>query len=439
MGFVRDVLGVEPWAMQQAIMEAVAREPRVTVRSCNGAGKTVCAAWLALWHLYTRPGSIVVTTAPTKHQVVNLLWRRLRSAFSESRVRLAGRCLTAMLEVATDWYAMGLATDEEVRFQGPHSPAGVFMIGDEASGLHEWIYPAMQGSLTEANAKMLLIGNPNQAAGFFYESHRNWPAEQRFHISAFDVPEHVLNPQWKLDMLAENSEESPNYQVRVLGNFPPQGSNALISLQWIEDAMNREIPEGQPVEIGVDVAYHGDDESVAVVRRGNRVVAIDGWRGHDTVQSAGRVTALARRYSPSMIKVDSIGYGAGTLDTLRANGLPAIGVNVGESAWDREKYDLRRSEAFFGLAERFRTGAIGLPDDPVLTSQLTALTYDYTARGQLRLISKAQMKKDRAANSRWQSPDRADALMLAFFTRVGGMRPVVVSSIRQGGGFQWKE
>jgi phage terminase large subunit len=379
-----------------------------------------------------------VTTAPTKHQVVNLLWRRLRAAYRGAKVKLQGRCLTAMLEVDTEWYAIGIATDEEVNFQGPHSAAGVLMVGDEASGLAEWIYPAMQGTLTQEGAKQLLIGNPNHAAGFFYESHRNWPAAQRFHISAFDVPAHILTPGWKEEMLADHGEASPVYQVKVLGKFPPQGTNALISLQWVEDAMNRDLPEGEPCEIGVDIAYYGDDESVAVVRKGNRVVDLVGWRGHDTVESAGQVAALAQRYQPSLIKVDGIGYGAGTLDTLQHAGWNAIGVNVGEAAWDSDKYHLRRTEAFFGLAERFKAGEISLPDDPMLTAQLTALTFSYTPRGQLKLISKEEMKKERVGNNRWTSPDRADAVMLAMYTPLGGSQPVaLIGAPRPSGGFQW--
>src|SRR5207253_1420450 len=127
VGFAQAVLGVEPWETQIRIMEALAREPRVSVRSCHGAGKTLCAAWCALWFLMTRPGSIVVTTAPTGNQVKNLLWRRLRAAYANSRVPLPGKCQTQQLDCGPDWYAIGISTDEEVNFQGPHSAAGVMM------------------------------------------------------------------------------------------------------------------------------------------------------------------------------------------------------------------------------------------------------------------------------------------------------------------------
>jgi len=415
VGFVREILGAEPWERQIQIMEAVARETQVTVRSCNGAGKTLCAAWVVLWFLYTRPGSIVVTTAPTANQVKNLLWRRMRDAFTSAKVTLPGRCLTQLLEIETNWYALGIATDKEVNFQGPHSPAGVLFVGDEASGLEPWIFTAMEGGMTEPGAKMFLIGNPNEAAGYFYESQRKWEPEQRFHISAFDVPPHILIPEWKEGMLKKHGKDSPVYQVRVLGDFPPQGDDSLISINWVEAAMRRDLEEGEPCEMGVDIARRGRDESVAYVRRGSVVVAMEHWHGYDLMASTGRIVAMHKRYGTTAIKVDDVGMGGGVTDRLMEMNLPVVPVNVGESAWDTESFYLLRSEIFHGLAERFRDGDISLPEeDSILLDQLTQLKFSHTSRGQLKLESKDEMRKRLGSSGDWNSPDRADALALAF-------------------------
>lgn len=418
--FCREVLGVEPWEKQVEILAAVAREPRVTVRSCNGAGKTLCAAWCVLWFLTTRPGSIVVTTAPTGHQVKNLLWRRLRGAYFASRIPLPGRCQTVQLDCAPEWYAIGISTDQEVNFQGPHSPHGVLMVGDEASGLAPWMFQAMEGSLTEAESKMLLIGNPNDAAGAFYESHKSWDARQKFHISAFDVPPHVLRPTWKEEMAADYGTESPVYAVRVLGNFPDQGDDRLFPLSRVEAAINRALPSEpkQPVVAGLDVAYTGSDESVCFVRQGGRVLASAAWRGYDTLESAGRATPLMKEYDVKTLNVDAIGFGAGTYDQLRQNfagtATRVYGLHGGQKASDPEKFFNRRSELFWGLAERFRDGDIQIPNDPLLVDQLVTLRFVYTPRGQVKVVGKDELKKERPANAKWHSTDRADALMLAF-------------------------
>lgn len=430
--FVREVLGYELWSKQAEILQALAEQPRVSVRSCHNAGKTFAAAQAALWFLQTRPGSIVITTAPSGRQVRDLLWREIRTGFARARQPLVGRCLTTRIDCRPDWYATGFSTDNPVNFQGPHSPAGVLVIGDEASGLPEWLYEAIDGLLTQEGARLLLIGNPNYPVGSFYESHRTWPAEQRFHISAFDVPPHILRPDWKEEMRGKYGEESPVYQVRVLGNFPPQGANALISLLWVEAAQNRESVPGTPIEIGVDVARFGDDESVAYVRAGSKIVDAAYWQGNDTMQSAGRVAALIQRWRPSRVKVDVIGLGAGVVDRLKEQGYPVIGVNVGQAAFDKEAFANLRAEIYDGLATRFRDGEIAVPpDDMDLSNQLTALTMGYTSRGQMQLVRKEDMKTQGFA-----SPDRADALALCFAGKVDETNPLA-GRVRTAGVRGW--
>jgi phage terminase large subunit len=149
----------------------------------------------------TRPEAIVITTAPVFHQVRGLLWREIRSGFLASRQRLLGHCSLTELEIGPRWFAKGLSTDEPLRFQGYHSPFLLF-VADEAAGIEESIFEA----------------------GTFYETHRS-PCWRRFHISAFGVPEPLMDPGW-IEEMAELGEDSPGYQVRVLGELPEQGRDA---------------------------------------------------------------------------------------------------------------------------------------------------------------------------------------------------------------------
>lgn len=122
-------------------------------------------------------------------------------------------------------------------------------------------------------------------------------------------------------------------------------------------------------------------------------------------------------------------------DQLKHAGLPVVGVNVGETAWDAENYALRRSELFCGLRDRFKQGDISIPKaDTLLLDQLLALKFSYTARGQLKLESKDDLKKRRGTAGRWSSPDRADALMLAFArVRRNAIMGAVAGPERAGG------
>lgn len=419
--FARQVLSFEPWERQADILRALAAHRRVTVRSCHNSGKTACAAVATQWFVRCFSPALVLTTAPTARQVEKQLWGEIGSL--QRRANLPGRLQTAALEVTPEQRALGLTTNTPERFQGWHA-ANILVIVDEASGVDETIYEAIEGCLTTANAKLLLIGNPNNPSGTFYESFRS-PLYEKFRIEASDVPEHILPSGWREERRIEWGEESPAYQVRVLGEFPEQSEDSLISLKWAEAAQERELPAEGDCIIGVDVARYGDDESGYYVRKGMAVVEGAQWRGQDTMRSAGRTAEAARRWRPQRIQVDEIGVGAGVVDRLREEGLPVTGINVGEKARDSERFFDRRTEIFWGLRERFRDGDISIPkEDSILLDQLTQLRFGYTPRGQLRLESKDEMRKRRPSSSKWTSPDRADALALAFAAGGNRWKPV---------------
>ena len=72
--FVEDFFGVEPTDQQREILKAVAKYDHVAVKSGHGIGKTATLAWIILWYLETHPFSKVPCTAPTQHQLYDVLW-----------------------------------------------------------------------------------------------------------------------------------------------------------------------------------------------------------------------------------------------------------------------------------------------------------------------------------------------------------------------------
>jgi phage terminase large subunit len=489
VGFVREVLGGDPWSRQVEILEALRDHPRVTVRSCHGVGKTYIAACAILWRLHCFRPSIVLTTAPSHRQVKDVLWRQLRKLQNRAKRELPGEVRETAIKISEDTFALGFATDEGERFQGFHSPH-IFIVVEEASGVADGIFEAIDGCLTTEGAKILLIGNPTQPAGYFRDTHHRegW---KKLHVSAFDSPNIAdvclpipprpkgkrrrpvaaapVEPVWptpvrrelvSLRWVTEKADEwgldSPVYQVRVLGDFPDAGDDTLFPLSWVEAANQRFLEEQKsfsllgrtltgaakkslpgkqssphlqtplqddclPIEIGVDVARYGSCETVVVVRRGTRVTRLEAWMGQDLMTTAGRVVAIAREEAACgdvWIKIDEIGMGGGPLDRLResdvarelkALGIRVLGVNVAERPRDPERYELRRDEILFSLRDRFRTGQISVPPDDRLTAQLTSLRYFYTSRGRLQVESKEKLRERGL-----RSPDRADALALAF-------------------------
>lgn len=213
-------------------------------------------------------------------------------------------------------------------------------------------------------------------------------------------------------------KESSLYQIRVLGEFPSEAEDALIPLKLIEQAVER-VPKaeddgdsGKLIEIGVDVARFGTDRTVICVRRGDQVVEINSFARQDTMQTVGTVIDSVRRHSPSAVRIDEVGIGAGVVDRLREQRIRGVvGVNVGRRSTRPEHFANLRAELYDGLRERFQQGRISIPGDADLIGELTSLRYLFTSSGQIRLEGKEEL---RARGDR--SPDRADALMLAFAT-----------------------
>ena len=424
VGFVTKELEAEPWSKQKEILESVRDYSRVAVRSCNGSGKTYIAAHAVLWWLMCYPESLVITTAPTEHQVRDVLWREIRRVYRGNEDFIGGKLLKTSLEIADKHYALGLSTNTPERFQGFHEGHILFVV-DEASGVREGIFEAIEGSMTSEHSRMLLLGNPTSLSGYFYEAfHRRRSLWKTIHISALDTPnlteEKVPKPtlvtkQWVEDAKVNWGEDSPMYQIRVLGEFPSESEDTLISLKIIEEAVvgkdeSPDFRDGGPVEIGVDVARFGSDRTVICARRGDRVIDMASYTKKDTMETAGLVKALVEQYSPVCVRVDSIGVGAGVVDRLKEQGVPGIvGINVAQRATNPEHFANLKAELYDGLRERFQQGRIRIPSDQKLISELASIRYSFTSSGQTRLEDKDELR------GRGQpSPDLADALMLAF-------------------------
>jgi hypothetical protein len=417
--WVRTVLGVDPWSKQEDILVSVRDHGRTAVRSAHGLGKTFVAACVALWWLYSHPASIVITTAPTWPQVENLLWREIRRLHGGARVPLGGKVLTTSLELGEKWYALGLSTNEPERFQGFHAEH-LLLIVDEASGVDQGIFDASEGFLTGPHARVLLIGNPTQVRGEFYDAFKS-PLYQKLALSAFESPNvveqrlvrpYLTTAEWIEDKRVKWGAGTPLWQSRVLGEFPDQSEDMVFPLSWVEQAQARTPSRGGPVIFGVDVARFGTDASVLAVRQGDDIGALEAHHQWDTTAVAGWIAQAAQHWHPQTIRVDADGLGAGVYDLLKAQGYPVVEIHSGQAARDSEQFLNRRAEWYWGLRERLDPqgpAPMALPRDDDLLAQLTSIHYKFTARGQIQLESKDDLRKQGLP-----SPDCADAVVYAM-------------------------
>ena len=95
-----------------------------------------------------------------------MLWRQVHRLYRPKADLLGGKMLDTRWELADDRYAMGLSAESADQFQGFHSP-NMFIVVDEAEGVSEEIYEAIEAVMTSADPLLLLIGNPTIVTGAF--------------------------------------------------------------------------------------------------------------------------------------------------------------------------------------------------------------------------------------------------------------------------------
>ena len=424
--WARDRLGAHLWSKQVAIAQSVATNRRTAVTSCHGVGKSWTAGMLAAWWVDTHPPgeAIVVSTAPTYKQVHAVLWEEIRKQHT------AGG-LPGTIGLDDEWridrtlVGMGRKpADHDVHgFQGIHRRY-VFAIIDEACGVPQNLYTAIEAITTNADCRILAIGNPddpNTEFGKVCAPGSGWAVER---ISAFDSPNftgeavpddlrHLLpTPEWVEDARKRWGETSPLYASKVLGEFPESSENTLIQPAWIAAAQARDLPSAGGRTIGVDVARYGTDKTILAVREGPRCRIVRTMAHAPTTHTTGEVVELQRGTGFPPAQVDGVGVGGGVVDQMRAIGAPVRDMQAGAAARDRDRFLNARAEWYWGLRERFESGDIDIdPNDDDLAAQLGAIRFEYTARGQIKIESKDDMAK-----RGMPSPDRADAVMLAFAT-----------------------
>ena len=451
--FAREILGHDYWATQEAIARAVARpRAKVAVKACHGSSKTFTAADLVQW--WTVTGGIVVTTASTWEQVKRLLWGEVHKSYAASRYPLGGELLQTELKFAPDCYAIGLSTNEGVRFQGFHGR--VFVVIDEAPGVRPEIWEAIEGIRAGGDVRVLALGNPTVRGGPFYDAfttdRHEWAT---FTIDAFDTPnlagltlddlsalsdeelDHNVRPylvtrRWVLEKFRAWGESSPLWKARVRGQFPDTSEDAVIPLSWVEQAHQRWREwdaAGRPGGfscVGVDVGESGDSTVLAL--RHDDVIAELRYAPHgDTMDTVGRVVAVLQRHGGEAV-VDAIGIGAGVVARLRELALPVVAFNASMKSVHLDRtgelgFANKRAEAWWSLRELLDPSggeAIALPPDDRLTAELTCPGWRMLSGGRVLVEAKADIRKRLG-----RSTDAADAVVMAFAGRTVGFGAVL--------------
>ena len=434
LAFVREELAVEPDAWQVEALEAFASpdptKRRISLQACVGPGKSAVLAWCGLWFLGTQgersehPKGFA--TSITGENLKANLWAEYAKWMARSAYLSTAFTWTASRIVANDhpatwflearpWPKTANPDEQGKTFAGLHGKY-VLVQADESGAIPPTILRAAEQALSRcAFGKILQAGNPISQQGMLYAAAA--PLRHLWYVIRItgdpDDPQRSprIDRAWAREQIATYGRDNPWIASYILGQFPAQAFNALLTVEDVEAAMHRHLREDAYTwaqkRLGVDVARFGDDRTVIFPRQGLASFKPVIMRTARTTDIAARVAKAIVDWNAEVTFVDDTGHwGHGVIDNLLAAGYPAIPIVLSDPAIS-PRYRNRRAECWLEMAEWVKRGG-ALPHAPALVAELTEPTYTFVS-GKFLLEDKAQVKKRLG-----RSPDLADALALSF-------------------------
>lgn len=422
--FAEVVLGVvlEDW-QYEVLLALDEGATRVSIRSGNGAGKTCLLAIIILHFILFRNDVKIPVTAPSSGQLKDGLipetrkWMRKLPDFLRNLIDTTQDRIVRKDSPEQNFVSFRTARRETPEaLQGIHAEH-VLCVVDEASAVPDEVYEAAQGTMSTPGSIFIMISNPTRLQGYFYRSHHRMKhAWRTFHVTSFDTSR---VDQSFVDQIAQDyGIKSDQYRVKVLGEFPTKDEQTLIPNDIVRAAFARDIakPRLQPVW-GLDVG-RGGDLSALVSRTGPVADLFKTQNYSDTMETVAWVKGMYDACSdidrPETIYVDSIGIGAGVADRLRELGLPAVDINVAESASMKTKYLRLRDELWWTMKKWFESMNVRMSCEnsalsDLIESEICAPLQVFTDSGKDAVETKKQMRTRGI-----RSPNIADALCLTF-------------------------
>lgn len=445
---------------------------RIRIESGNGVGKTQLIAWICLHFISVFSPAISYTFAPSALQLKVLLWDKIRTDFSGHG--LPGR----VLRRDPEWYinpghfALGLATDDSnssgmERIQGQHPPYFLILM-DEAEGVKDFVYDAIDRLTTGGIVIVIMIANPRTRNSRFHrEAERSYV--DNFRISCLDFPNVVegreiipggVTRDWINSKLEANctavdahSPDKFTFEVdwrpgiiylpdsecltSVHGIAPQETSDwTFVPVGRYEAATKRPAMEEPPdfAAIGVDVARGGSDfgtiysRHAGVVRREKQLYHLDTLVYYQAVKELAQ--SLHKRGAKTVsIRIDGTGgWGSGPIDMLRKDtelndlfttrdtfgrvvtvNFKVHEVQFGGSPSDNSSYADLVTEMYFEAGEALR--GLRLDNPPIeLEADLTEREFGLVHRSG-RTVKKLE-DKEIYRKRRKRSPDDGDGLVL---------------------------
>lgn len=402
-----------------------------------------------------------------------LCGRELQNSISDSVISLLSNTIdrkgyTAEFDVQRN-RIIHLGTGSEFLFYGiKTNPTKIKSIEgvdicwiEEAENVSDESWNVLIPTIRKEGSEIWLTWNPKNILD---------PTYQRFVVNPpADMVDIVVNYTDNIylpnTLLAEAEEckerDYDLYRHIWLGEPVSDSEMAIIKPSWIDAAVDAHIKlnfdaAGQRI-LGFDVADEGDDANATVLRHGSVVIDMAQWRGQDVIYSADKAYLYSQENKVHKIIFDSIGVGAGVKAQFRrkTGKVQTIGFNAGGAVYkpdaqytdgkkNKDMFSNIKAQTWWSVRDRFyKTWRVlefgdAYPVDELisLSSCLKELEYlkaelsrprvDYDNNGRVKVESKKDMAKRGIP-----SPNRADALIMAFAPVQGGLNinPNILSGL----------
>jgi len=444
ISFAAIVVDKKPtWQQRQIIEEMQKKGSRVSVSSGHGTGKSDMTSIMILAFIILNPESRVVVVANNAAQVRNVIWKYIKINFKTICRNIPW--LEAYFELnEREFFAVGYkgvwsCIAKSARLGNEESLAGehchtYLIVVDEASGLPDKALQVLSSALTEEHNNMCLLSQPTRTSGFFYDTHHRlaktatnpegiWHAIK---LSSEESP--LVTPKFIGEkLISYGGEDSPEYQIKVLGQFPNNLDGYLLSRLDCERSATAtpNLIEDEWGWVAACDVGNGRDKSVINICKvstapaENRVVIthsiVEMRADIDPIDFAYEIKKHLEPYINQNISllIDGDGIGFSTVKIARG-----LGLNVQEIRWGKPMFTSKQKSRFINqrayshimMRDAIKTGRMRIDPAELTKSQISRLPVSLNEMGKWVVCAKKDMKE----KYNIKSPDRSDTYCFMF-------------------------
>lgn len=407
---------------QKQIARTLAHDKNVCVSAGGGIGKSAFAALTILWFLSCFPYSKIPTTAPSAKQLHDVLWAELSLWLKRCKLKNMFTLVKGKLYMRgfDEWYAVARTVPKDGKnlndtLAGFHAASGYLLnIVDEASGVPDPVFTALEGAMTDENSYILLISNPVSFGGYYYDTISDPEGKGKdYTVLYFNSTESPLvDESYAQRIINRYGKNSAMYKAKVLGKPVSAAENVVCAPETFDHILktNKTHFSG-PVVMGIDIGG-GGDKTVFCHREGMSVIRWDEFYTTDPDEIVSQALSLYERLyrgRPFSCVMDAGGIGWGPFHALQKKAkFPVIGFLGQERANEPTMYKNKRTEGYHLLHKELPN--MHFPADPPgrLKKELANLYFNLDDEP-ITMEEKRKFRKRLGF-----SPDYADALMMTI-------------------------